>query len=641
MVLGGFSRVGVRASKMRRSNNWAHLLGVLLASICVVAPGHGREGDIIWVDYPEEGAVLGQGYDLLKGQVTYGTCVDFVPIQDPSQSVSYRFEEVNSSTEVVSKTQISASGSMKMAIINASARLSFLSSETFALSTSKFMLNDTVTNSALFAAPSLDYKKGGFIPAAALGSATQGSQSPAEKFSKVSAISIKQGESLQNITKCGQGFVAVIVSGAAIDSFLTMSKQNADALASIKGSLEADIASVFKVSGSFEQQQSSKKAQDSTTISVFRYGGSEGKVAYDLEELKKSLADLVKDAATAPKPVKIGIIPYTRIDTSFLSGYGAVTFAEQIGAYFLAKDIVDHTVDTLRLMQDTPEQPKADRVPGGRPLLFASDLRPYEELNYRALRLANRLSIMLSLCREDATAANDSLSQTDSATRAARETVQQAAARAFGASNVLSQSQDIRSRINPKLRAVTAASAITTVWPAEAEMEELFEKDAATLSREIPAGAAPEEAAAIRQSRIDACTVRPGGGKPPTFLWRAPQYALALTATDLAIRPIFWVELGLRYRDGIRVEIQKAVATAGVAAPKDLSPTQVRAALMPLLEEFHRLYRVAGLRRSICRGDAGHPICAAGQDWIDLAQVSAATMRPEFTQVLVELEPPK
>lgn len=631
MALLGFARFSDRLAAVRPIRR---LISGLVLLLGVAAPGYAREGDIIWVDYPEEGAVLGQGYDLLKGSVTYGTCVDFVPIQDPSQSVSYRFEEVNSSTEVVSNTQISASGSMKMAMINASARLSFLSNEKFTLKTSKFLLNATVTNSALFAAPSLDYKKGGLIAEPSTANGTSSGQSPSEKFSNRSAISIKSGESLQNITKCGQGLVAVIVSGAAVDSFLTMSKQNADALAEIKGSLEADIGSIFKVSGSFEQQQSSKKAQDATSISVFRYGGSEGKVAYDLEELKKSLADLVKDAATAPKPVKIGIIPYSRIDTSFLSGYGASTFAEQIAAYFLAKDVVDRTSDTLRLMQDVPDQASGPRVPGGRPLLLARDLDTYEELNHRALRLANRLSIMLSLCREDANAANNELGKTGTA-EPSRAVVLGAAARAFGSTKVLSRSE--RLSINQTLRVDARPLNDASAQPSEAEMEKLFGQDAATLSKEVPSNATAAEAAAIIESRIDACAVRPVTDKPPTFLWQAPQYALALTAADLATRPIYWSELGQRYRERIRLEIEKAVASAGVASAKDLNAKQVHDALMPVLEEFHKLYRVAGLRRSICKGDAGHPICATGSEWMALATPTEETMRPELTQVLAEL----
>lgn len=637
MAFFWFARCSGQLAAVQHARRLVSILVVLLGA---AAPGSAREGDIIWIDYPEEGAVLGQGYDLLKGSVTYGTCVDFVPIQDPSQSVSYRFEEVNSSTEVVSNTQISASGSMKMAMINASARLSFLSNEKFTLKTSKFLLNATVTNSALFAAPSLDYKKGGLVAAPSVAAGTPSGQSPADKFANRNAISIKPNESLQNITKCGQGFVAAIVSGAAVDSFLTMSKQNADALAEIKGSLEADIGSVFKVSGSFEQQQSSKKAQDATTISVFRYGGSEGKVAYDLEELKKSLADLVKDAATAPKPVRIGIIPYNRIDTSFLSGYGASTFYEQIAAYFLSKDVVDRTTDTLRLMQDVPDQAKGPRVPGDRPLLLASDVGTYEGLNNRALRLANRLSIMLSLCREDANAANDELGKPDPAA-AARSVVLGAAARAFGTTKALSRSE--RSSINQTLRVgpVRADGAPAPSQPSEADMEQLFEQDAVALSKEIPSNATEAEASAIIESRIDACAVRPASGKPPTFLWLAPQYALVLTANDLATRPTYWSELGQRYREKVRLEIEKAVAAAGVAAAKDLNPVQVRAALMPVLEEFHKLYRVAGLRRGICKGDAGHPICATGSDWMALATPTGAIMRPELTQVLAELGLPQ
>src|SRR5262249_15735428 len=165
----------------------------------------------------------------------------------------------------------------------------------------------------------------------------------------------------------------------------------------------------------------------------------------------------------------------------------------------------------------------------------------------------------LSLCREDAKAANDALSRPGTADTS-RATILRAAGGAFGPAKT--GVQGVRSNVNSTLQAnpsATSSSSTLNVWPAETEMEALFNNDAATLSREVPDNATPEEAAAIRESHIAACSVRPAAGKPPTFLSRAPQYALALTANDLAIRPTYWSELGQRYQDGIRLEIEKAV----------------------------------------------------------------------------------
>src|SRR5690606_20915319 len=109
---------------------------------------------------PQAGVVLGQGYNLLTDSPSTGTCVNFRAVQDPSQQISYTFDEVTSKTETMSKLDISASGSLKMAILNASASLNFLTQEEFDVDTKKFLLTANVVNSALFAAPSYDYKLG-------------------------------------------------------------------------------------------------------------------------------------------------------------------------------------------------------------------------------------------------------------------------------------------------------------------------------------------------------------------------------------------------------------------------------------------------------------------------------------------------
>ena len=284
---------------------------------------------ITWMEYPEAGVVIGQGYNLLEHKPTHGTCVTFVPIQDPSQEISYRFQEVTSTTDIRSQLNISASGSLQMAILNASARLNFLSDETFHLDTKKFLLRATVTNSSLFAAPSVGFKKGVLI---------LGSDSPAAQYvsdHRFGSIELSQVEDRFNTSKCGHGFVAAIISGAEIDAFLTWNRTDANSLANITGGVEANIAEIFSVRGSLESRQQSQSIKESTSVSVFKVGGSSGKIAYDLDGLKSSLNQLAIEASTLPKPIRIGVLPYSSLSSDpVASNIQAEVFQDAVAAYF-------------------------------------------------------------------------------------------------------------------------------------------------------------------------------------------------------------------------------------------------------------------------------------------------------------------
>lgn len=567
-----------------------------------------QDDDIIWIDYPEEGAVLGQGYDLLNGRVTLGRCVDFVPVQDPSQVITYKFEEVNSTTEVVSKTQISASGSMKMAIVKASARLSFLSDEKFTLNTSKFLLSAEVTNSALFAAPALGLKKGANIAVPFAASKEQPNINHLTPYLGKFSVAPRGNEPtvFKDVKLCGQGYVAAIVSGAAVDAFLTMSKSNAEALADIKGGLEADIAGVFKVSGSFEQQQSSKEVQDSTSVSVFRYGGATGDIAYDLPSLKESLKSLVTDAASQPKPVRIGIVPYKRISTDLIRTIKADDYSEAISAYFLAKDIMGRTSQTLTVLGEVPPQPGEQRVPGRRPIYYLKDLMQYDELFTKAQRHASRVSTMLSFCRQDSAETNDAQNDTPDVAAVVKRTFSSSegddAAAIFGARSTGSLVTDEN------------AQKFSGDDLDEESLGKVFEENMKVLKQPLP-GKDDTEFATEVELRLKACRQSYDSDKSTgSYLSVAGQYSVKLLQDELQLRPLYWGELGQRYRELVAGALDKKAVTEGTSV-EELTTNQISSVTKTYFEEYHVLFRASQARRDICVSDLTHPVCLTDTEW--------------------------
>lgn len=553
--------------------------------------------DMIWLDYPQSGVVLGQGYNLLEDKVAYGTCVNFIPVQDPSQFINFRFEEVNSHSEVQSKTKISASGSMRMAILNASARLQFLSDEKFQLDTTKFFLNAEVTNSSLFAAPSVSYKRGVTIPNSPGNLTSVDWQEEAGKNNF--RIAVKDG-ALRNHQRCGHGFVAAIISGAAVDAFLTFSKSDADAIAEIDGGLEADIAGIFRVSGSFEQRQKSVERQDRTSISLFRYGGERGSIAFDLSGLKESIRELTQDAVEAPKPIRIGILPYSAIDTQVdvTQPISAYDYSSEINAYFLARDVFEKTSDAIDAFANIPEIPeeRTDQTP----LAIAKDIESYINLNDRAMNLASRLSNALRLCQGVITELNIvNAEQTDGAAASDQRI-------AVGPA----------SSIRLPLTTTDSNKPLTT----DADLGEAY-SNLLTIIAASSGQSLEDQYAACIPSRFTTAN------SELSFFALAISESLSLSAEELSLRPIYWDEIGIR--------IQKELGRTSELEELQDNPGAAQVAYVDLLKQYTQNYLADRFRRNICSSDFTHPICTMDDPsvWKEQAVLNEQAMKVDVVQI--------
>lgn len=541
-------------------------IAVTLAVIGIFGAATAAAADdkIVWVEYPESGVVLGQGYDLLEDRPATGTCVDFVPVQDPSQSMQYRFDEVTSNTQVQSVTNISASGSMKMAVLKATAKLSFLSDEKFKLETQKFLLSANVINSALFAAPSVDFKKGGEV----VGGKTK--ENPAGKdYSDSSKMVLKSDASIFDAERCGQGYVGAIVSGASLDAFLTMSKSDAESLADIKGSLEADIGGIFQVSGSFGQKQTSSSIQQNTSVSVFKTGGQGSQIAYDLAGLKAAVAAMPLEAATTPKPIKIAIVPYQMLDKiPSQQTYSAELFSQAVAAYFLVSDVFQNTGSAIDSYQKFSEAATAKQP------LFRKDLHTYVDLNGRAMKSANQLSQILVMCQAAMVKANKSLNDSDAKSNAAHA---QLLATKVGV-------DPEHEKRPPWLRAVTMAQG--------SSVDEKFIDAVRVLTTSVAAGQTDDDTKQLREC---------GSNEPGTFLGLAIDDAISLAAEELSDRPIYWADLDIYQKEMLRP------IAAEVGLTKTVAELTKEAA--PILTTYSADYRTQKMLRDICGKSFAHPIC--------------------------------
>jgi hypothetical protein len=434
----------------------------------------------------------------------------------------------------------------------------------------------------------------------------------------------------KNVEKCGHGFVTAIVSGAAIDAFLTYTKTDATALADIKGGLKADIASVFKVSGSFEQRQESVSKQNSTSISMYRFGGNGAQLVYDLTGLKTSLKDIVKDATQSPKPIRIGVLPYRYLDTQpgFTGAWSADTFAEPIDAFFMAKDVFERTeaaIDKIESLVDTKDR-AARKV--NDPILFLNDVGPYVDMNTKAMRHANRLSTILLLCRNLTNninnASNDPPPKDGDGVGALRNEAREAAISALG-------TPSIGVAFNNRAFPASSSSVILSTdedW--DKHLTKLYLRDAAALSSPLPVGSDASTWSEAERERIQYCQTRldtkTDSWVTDTFLARSVAYALRLQASELSRRPIYWGDLGALRKN----KIKGIVGNTSISAPQKLSE------IIDVLSTFQQYIRTTGYRREICDFSFTHPVCGTDIQWVDSAAL-AKDLLPDLAQIKKEL----
>ena len=576
-----------------RAAAWLAAATLVVGGLVSVETHASDANDLVWVEYPQSGVVLGQGYNLLTDSPATGTCVDFRAVQDPSQQTSYRFDEVTSKTETMSKLNISASGSLKMAILDATASLNFLTQEEFTVDTKKFLLTADVTNSSLFAAPSFDYKLGAknlvpfvgnnFVdnpesetPTGTPPAPVQGQ--PEQAGPARTSISFKEDHFKEDIEDCGHGFVAAIVSGASVQAFMTMSSEDAKSLTDIKGSVQADIGGIFSVSGSIESKQKHNSLVTRSNVSVFKSGGAGGPLTVDYEKLKTSLLNLPKEASTTPRPLRIGILPYSALSKlNQTNDVTALFFKKAVSAYFLALDVFERTSSVI----DDNFSAQGLAGPARRQPFAILPFDTYLQTNTDALRLASDLSATLVLCRDEAIA---------DAKKPPSDPARQAWQQSFAALQ----------RVNPKQAIAQPLGGATPQSDAQRAQTLSDSFDSAITSLQ----SATRTAQAVQQS----CN--------PAGFEQAVQQAIALTAREIAQRPVFFSELDATAQQ----EVTTAWGDFKTAIGGNLSADDLKLAnetffkrLTLVLNQHKKINVSSALFRALCANNIDNPICQFGQ----------------------------
>ena len=301
---------------------------------------------IVWLPYPDDGIVLGQGFDLLTNKKTPGVCVDFIPVEDPGLETSYHLSTLNSFSDVLSSMNISASGALDMStVLKASAKLGFAKRIRTTRTNAKYLFSANIQRGVLYTSPTLSSKLGARHPTA-----------NRELTNQIAAITLRNelpNSELDLATLCGHGFVSAIVTGIQLNAAIDTSAADAKSASTFSGSLDLDVlGGLISAKGSVTGESSEVKSLNKLTFDSFIMGGEKYILPQNIPELNDFIRKLPKLADKHPRAIEIAVTPYSTLLTTDDNGEGQVfqnasTLRPLVYAFFAVREARQRVSDVL------------------------------------------------------------------------------------------------------------------------------------------------------------------------------------------------------------------------------------------------------------------------------------------------------
>jgi hypothetical protein len=267
----------------------------------------------VWQPVPDDGVELGLGWDSREGRVVPNRCVRLAPVHSPGQTTTMTLDEVSSRSQMMHSLNVSAAASVKTMFASGSATASFAKSTSVSSQSTTLLMNATVTNGTLFAAPPVPAGAARTaFPAAGEGVSQPSGENNSGRltFEPWASALLKKPEEFR--AYCGDGYISGITSGARLlASFEIVSKDASarkSAAASIKGSYGP-----ANMSGSGSSSSSTSTTGTEIHRRYMQVGGAKGPIATDETKLNEKLAVLAEEAFESPRFQDMRITPYAQM----------------------------------------------------------------------------------------------------------------------------------------------------------------------------------------------------------------------------------------------------------------------------------------------------------------------------------------
>lgn len=284
----------------RNFSPWHCSLLLLTMIASLVVPVHLEaqafdSGGTATVEYPQNGAVIGQGVILSYGTASTNVCItgratSTNPGGDPPQVSTISIRNNNDASSYFQQTGVSAAAQVSFLAGGADAKASYIASHQFSNSTSTISVYATVEQRQYIApagislndtgaAPDLGASGGIQLTKAALKLATQNF----EKFHK----------------ECGDGFIAVLIQGAELTGTISVQDWNQADSSTLQGTAHADAFGA-NVSATLDNLIKSTTSGHSFSLDFMQVGGSGTTSPTDADSLIAAVKALPSVAKSAP-----------------------------------------------------------------------------------------------------------------------------------------------------------------------------------------------------------------------------------------------------------------------------------------------------------------------------------------------------
>ena len=287
---------------MTRNISPRHCCSVLLLTVIAVfgipARGEAQAFDssgTATVEFPQNGAVIGQGIILSYGTASTNVCItgrapSMNPGGDPPQVSTISIRNNNDASSYFQQTGVSAAAQVAFLAGGADAKASYIASHQFSNSTSTISVYATVEQRQYIApagislndtgaAPDLGASGGIELTKAALKLATQNF----DKFHK----------------ECGDGFIAVLVQGAEITGTISIQDWNQADSSALQVTAHADAFGA-NVSATLDNLIKNTTSGHSFSLDFMQVGGSGSTSPTDADSLIAAVKALPSAAKSAP-----------------------------------------------------------------------------------------------------------------------------------------------------------------------------------------------------------------------------------------------------------------------------------------------------------------------------------------------------
>lgn len=266
----------------------------------------------IAVDFPTDGLSLGEGFDVLRGERAFNSCVEnYLIASESSTNHDLTFKSINSEVDIqrTQRSSISAGGGIGQFSASASRK----SSKSYRLQSNsqKVLVNLEIKGETFYVVPRDSYATANNLKLETNGELQTEAESNKRTDFRLTneAIQLLNRDVGDFFNYCGSGFTSSFHTGGKMEALI----QRTNTTKTTKRSLAVDVAAGFggfSASGGTSESVKEKHFLENLTIDFTQQGGLGGEMPTSIEGLSEAIGDFGDSVSQDYSITSAEIVPY-------------------------------------------------------------------------------------------------------------------------------------------------------------------------------------------------------------------------------------------------------------------------------------------------------------------------------------------